>query len=500
MRSNLTYWFKKHKIETLLLVLVLFFSLAVRLYKIDEYLTFLGDEGRDVRIVRDLLKGNLVFIGPQTSIGNMYLGPLYYYMMAPALFLSRLNPVGPAIMVAILGVITIALTWFVTRLWFGRNAALFSAILFGLSPVAIIYSRSSWNPNPMPFFALVCIYGIYQVWANKYWQYLPIVGISLAFALQMHYLGLLLIPTLIIFYFLAVKPNWKNKNQKKQIITHSLISLALFFLLMSPLLLFDLKHHGLNYQAFKAFFVDRQTTVNFNPANSNRFLPLLSLFSQELILSRQANLALPTAIIFIILLFWLFQQTRSNKRKPLIICFSWLFLGLFGLGLYKQHVYAHYFGFLFPVVYILLGAVIAKLLSNNFLFKLISLTIFIYLIFLSIRNSPLKQPPNQQLQRTQEVVNLIIRESQNKPFNLGLIAKQNYDESYRYFFENKKAPLVRGETAITNQLFVICEDGDSCTPLGNPQWQIAVFGIAKIDKQSQIDHIKIYKLVHVDQN
>ena len=99
---------KRNKLEAILLVLILSLALFLRLYRISEFMTFLGDEGRDVRVVRDLItKGNLVFIGPMTSIGNMYLGPLYYYLIAPALFLSNLSPVGPAVMVALLSVLTV---------------------------------------------------------------------------------------------------------------------------------------------------------------------------------------------------------------------------------------------------------------------------------------------------------------------------------------------------------------------------------------------------------
>jgi len=86
---------KKNKLEAILVALIIIAALFFRLYRIDEYMTFLGDEGRDVRIVRDIIsKGNLVFIGPQMSVGNTYLGPLYYYMMAPALFLANFNPAG----------------------------------------------------------------------------------------------------------------------------------------------------------------------------------------------------------------------------------------------------------------------------------------------------------------------------------------------------------------------------------------------------------------------
>ena len=98
--------------ETIALAIILIVALGLRLYRIDGYLTFLGDEGRDVRIVRDLLASNLVFIGPMTSIGNMYLGQAYYYLfVAPGLILSWFNPVGPAIIVAALGVLAVYLVY-----------------------------------------------------------------------------------------------------------------------------------------------------------------------------------------------------------------------------------------------------------------------------------------------------------------------------------------------------------------------------------------------------
>ena len=98
------------------------------------------------------------------------------------------------------------------------------------------------------------------------------------------------------------------------------------------------------------------------------------------------------------------------------------------------------------------------------------------------------------MQVTEQAVDLIIKESNNNPFNFGLIAKQNYDESYRYFLENKNSKMVRGEVGLTDQLFVICEDGDKCQPEGNPAYQIAIFGPAKVVNTWQINHLKIYLL------
>ena len=72
-------------------------------------------------------------------------------MMAPFLLLFNFSPVGPSVMVALLGVATIYLVWYLANIWFGKKGAIVSAILYALSPVVIIYSRSSWNPNIMPF-------------------------------------------------------------------------------------------------------------------------------------------------------------------------------------------------------------------------------------------------------------------------------------------------------------------------------------------------------------
>lgn len=489
-------WIKKNKFEFALLFGILFIALFLRLFRISEFMTFLGDEGRDVRIVRDLItKGNLVFIGPQTSIGNMYLGPLYYYMMAPALFLSALNPVGPAVMIALLGVFTVWLTWYVGRNWFGKVAGLIAALLFAVSPVAIIYSRSSWNPNPMPLFSLLCIWGIYQVWQHKKYFWLPLVGIFYAFAMQMHYLGLLLAPILGLFWLLSLLQVKKDKELKSQFLKKSLIAILLFLLLMSPLILFDLKHSGMNYNAFKVFFTDRQTTVNLNPARSDRFLPVIYTTVTDLVLARQEiSVPLISAAVFLLSLL---VFIKSKWRTALKLLFAWLILALLGLGVYKQHVYIHYLGFIYPAIYLLLGAILGFISTRKGLILKILAAIFLTaLIFLNIKYSPTFGNPNRQLQRTEEAVDLIIEESKGEPFNFGLIAKQNYDESYRYFLENKKANLVRGEVKIVDQLFVICEDGDKCQPEGNPDWQIAVFGPSHVVSMWQIDYLKIYRLEH----
>jgi 4-amino-4-deoxy-L-arabinose transferase-like glycosyltransferase len=493
--SAVAIFVNKNRLEVILISVIVLLSLFLRIYKIDQYLTFLGDEGRDVRIVRDLItKGNLVFIGPQTSVGNMYLGPLYYYLIAPSLALFGLSPIGPAVMNALIGSLVVFGVWFVGRQWFSSLAGLLGALLYALSPVAIIYSRSSWNPNPTPLFALICAYGMYLVWQNKEYKWLPWVGLSFAAALQMHYLALLLLPFLGIFWLLTLIREKKNQILKHKILIFTLFAFLIFCAMMFPLVLFDLKHQGMNFNAFKTFFTNRETTVNLNPARSDRFIPVMVTMVTDLITARQKFF--PELIGLLVLALSFYYVKFSKAKIPLIYILTWILFSILGLAVYKQHVYIHYLGFMYPAMYLLLGFLISNLLLKNKFTKLIGAISLVFLLFVNVKYSPLKDTPNNQLKVTEHAVDLIIKESKGEPFNFALIAKQNYDESYRYFFENKKSLMYRGEDRITDQLFVICEDGDKCQPEGSPVYQIAKFGQGTTTDQWTLDRLRIYRLIH----
>src|SRR3990167_11407712 len=287
-------WIKENRREAAILALILLVGAFFRLYRIDEYMTFLGDEGRDAIVVRRLLVDfDPILIGPRTSIGDMYLGPLYYYLMAPAMLLSGLSPVGPSVQMALLGVATVFLIWFVAREWFsprkGKLAigALIAAGLYSLAPVVIEHARHSWNPNIMPFFALSIIYGLWKIWSpfakategqaesSKRFNWLIVVGVSFAFVLQSHYLGLLLAPTIGLFWLLSfikaksspASPSeaGRAKLKAQSFLQHSAFGLVIFVFLMSPLVIFDASHGWRKFASMKKFFGERQSTVSARP-------------------------------------------------------------------------------------------------------------------------------------------------------------------------------------------------------------------------------------------
>jgi 4-amino-4-deoxy-L-arabinose transferase-like glycosyltransferase len=465
------------KWELIVLGLILLISLFCRLYRISDYMTFLGDEGRDVLVIRDIVTlKHFPLIGPGTSVGNMYLGPLYYYLVSPSLIISHLSPVGPAVEVALIGVLTVFLLWWVGRSWFKHPLTpLLLSLLYGLSPAVIVYSRSSWNPNIMPFFALMAIYSLWQIWQRWQSKWLYVLFISLAFVLNSHYLGLLLFPTVFVFLFLSKKIVFSKFD--------ILYSLFVFLLLMSPLLFFDLRHNWTNFHALQSFFTDRQNTVNLK---AYKAIPNLWPIWEDLILK-----LLAPGLPLILSLGSLFIFLRRKFTPEFILVLVWLFVGLIGLGLYKQHIYVHYYGFLFPAPFLLLGFLMDKL---SRLRGIVFLSLVIYFLF----TSPFRSSANFQLQRTRDIAEFITQDTADRPFNLGLLSDHNYDAGYRYFLSQANTPYFTVHDRVTDRLYVICE-GAACQPVGSPLWEIAAFGWTKIDREWSFPwDTKLYLLSHYE--
>ena len=81
---------------TLLVFITAITAVFLRFYRLEELATFLGDQGRDAIILKRIIAfEHFPAIGAPSSLGQIYLGPFYYYLTAPFLLLFNFNPVGP---------------------------------------------------------------------------------------------------------------------------------------------------------------------------------------------------------------------------------------------------------------------------------------------------------------------------------------------------------------------------------------------------------------------
>src|SRR5690606_2133507 len=101
--------------------------------------------------------------------------------------------------------------------------------------------------------------------------------------LQSHYLGLLLLPFILFFLALSFIKS-RNNQQLSSFIKFSVIGLVCFLLLMSPLLLFDIRHGWINLSGVRDLVFGGGTgSSSFDTDFIPRLLPTLNIVATRLL-------------------------------------------------------------------------------------------------------------------------------------------------------------------------------------------------------------------------
>lgn len=444
--------------QTIALSLILLLSIFLRLYRIGSTQTFLEDEGRDMLIVKRMLDTKRpVLIGPQTSTGNMYLGPLYYYLITPALILSNMDPVGPAIFIALTGVVSVYLIYLLAKRWFGETPALLSSFMYSIFPMVVSFSRNSWNPNLVPLIVLLIIYVLdklvfHQVsGSSKSWlTFGGLVGVLV----QLHYMALVYVGVVSIIVFIAYF------KKIKELLKGFLYALVGFLLVMLPFIVFEFRNNFVNIHAIeKLLFATNEHTIRYS-------LPLWLYFDK---IFKTANTIFGNILtnnffrvdylqsvftnIFLIFSFALLlsQQKQRYNLRPTLLIIVLTFLPLLVLGLYQENIHPHYLSFLFPLV----PLAFAALFSN----KLLRYPAYIFASIVIIRIFPttisyINSGPTLQVERPSIIADYLVRESEGQPYNIVSNSSTN-TTPYQYFaFLSSNPP----SNIQQENVFLICQD------------------------------------------
>lgn len=481
---------QQRRLEIFLLTLVILTAVFFRFFKIRDYVVFLGDEGRDMIVMRDMiLEKRPTFLGPTASVGGFYLGPIYYWMAAPFLLLSRFDPVGPAYLVAAIGVATVALLYKFLKDTVGFAPAILAASLYATAPLIVRYSRSSWNPNPLPFFALLLIYFLYLGIKKQKFIYFLLAGAAFGVCVQLHYLATILLA-------LAVAIIAVNTNYRRWALIFIFSTLG-FLTTFSPFLLFEIKNGFPNFNTILEF-VTRGTTIGYKSTNYFWIISNVgNIFLEEITKIKATPLTR--------LVFWLFaagsvwgliKYWKSEKRLIFAVAVIWFIGGLAGLRFYTGQIFDYYFGFMFPAPFIALGAAVSLIWQNKLL-KIASVIFTLAALGWFASNGFWRFEPNRLINQTSQVADVVIEKAQGQPFNFALITDSNSDHAYRYFLDIKSAKPMELETLVTDQLMVVCES-QKCAPLGHPSWEIAGFGRAEIVGEWYLENIgiRVFRLTH----
>jgi 4-amino-4-deoxy-L-arabinose transferase-like glycosyltransferase len=469
---------KNNKIEFILLLLILAIASFLRFYNIIDFLHFANDEARDAFIVKNIFENNSIpLLGPETSIGHFYLGPIFYYFLTLFFLLFQFHPVSGAILSAILGVLSVLLLWKITRNIFSKEAALIASFLYSISFIVVLHSRWSWNPNIVPFFFLLYIYSFYKFTnsRNNFGKYLYLWIISLTILIQLHASTFILIPVSIILFLL-----YRPKNLKWQ---NYLVSLAIIIILFAPFLIYEIINNFENfYKIISVIFDSSDSTsflykikfnilgfigflnalifANFSGLNNNfSFIENINIYSLSFI---------PGLITFLGILIIAIFHIYKYKKKSKFIFTLFLFLLIFFI-FSKKILFVHYYILFFPLIFILLGFLLSMFYRYNIFSKSL---VFLIIIFISFSNflytfdffSGLKQNTWQKhhtipFYQTDKAVNFIVKKAKNDKIYLNCEIK-DYCKSFEYLLELKGVKIDNNSNEIFRIYYSFDNDSD----------------------------------------
>jgi hypothetical protein len=314
-----------------------------------------------------------------------------------------------------------------------------------------------------------------------------------------HYLGLALLPFIGLYWlFYLIKFIKTKSSQLKPFLVNTILAVFVFVLSLIPQVLFDIKHNGQNFKALLTFFTQRETTVSIKPYKSIPELPnIFNQINTSLLGGKIETYGLIISIVFALLLLLTLIKFKTQKSSFWYI-FLWFLSGIVSLALYKQHVYDHYFTFLFPVVFLFIAFLISK-------YKLLGIPLLIAISVFSISQNPFKQSPNYQLVHSKNNAAAITQHSQESDGNYNITMLAAYNDfralAPRYFLTNMEQSgrlLDQEKYQEANTLFVIIDDPTKWPEgINSDIWEINIFDSKEIaDEFFSSDGVKIFKLTH----
>ena len=469
--------------------LIILVGLFLRLYRVQDFYMFLADQGRDAVIIRRIiLLQKFPLIGPPSSIGEVFLGPFYYYLVAPFLWMFRSNPVGLAIGVGILSMAAAVLIYYMVSKIVSRDVALIFSLFVAFSALLVDIGRFSWNPNLLPYFAFITLSLFFLSLHGKRKVFFSIMfGIFFGFSFQLHHLAALLVVPVILYFilFLLRKRNFSTLRVP-------FLSGLGFASTLIPFTIFEMRHNFLNIHNLISLFT-KQNVVSSGPL-MNRFIDVTSAVVQFAL-----HISVPAYISCIIALAVVGLGIYILKREenPFITFHLVIFVSLlFSLSRVNAQAIPHYFHTVYMSFYLLLSFILFTLMKTKFKFiSVISILFFIviqaqsyYFIF---------GAPSRQYELPERIGKEIASLTHGDRINLTTYPTDfTSRDCYQYYIELYGGNVIDGSSnEVAKTLFVLC-DKEPCRIINSDSWNIQMFGKAKIDTMWKKNGIYVYKLIH----
>ncbi len=342
--------------QSVVFLFVLVAAVFFRTYNFSDWLYFKMDQARDAMLTSSVIEKGpqyLPLLGPRAGAtevdeGYLRLGPAYYYFQYIAGVLS--GSTEPAIFAypdLFFGILAIPLLYIFLRLYFSSALSVLIASMYALSFIIIQYSRFAWNPNTLPFFAILSFFGLLKFLNDPrpkqriIWIILWASGLFIGS--QMHFFGFFVLSGVSALMILVHYEVWKTGKFFKEIewmklIKYGAVTLAVFIFIYSPVIISDVIRGGENSLNLVSAFANKPTQRSFtekireNASEQLKYYCLITTAScYEKGVKNNFPAAFFTAVIMLAGSIW---SVYSWKKSPMGIKRDFLALVIIWAGVF----------------------------------------------------------------------------------------------------------------------------------------------------------------------
>lgn len=347
------------------LLVILLISFFFRFYRLSEFFYWSWDEEvLAMWVERVVVRQQPTLVGLTASLDLTTL-PYFDYFAALVYFVSRMNPLGGAVVGSGLGVLTTYLVYVVGRTIWEERVGLLASFFYASSFLVSLFDRRFWPFTPFPLLFTLFVYLLWLFLKQKQTKTLTILLIVIALSLGTEPGGLVLLVVAVLVLLLFKVRIWQRKY---------LSSFFIFLLVFLPIAIFDLRHDFINSKRFLAVFSRINHDGQFSYAGSiyqqlfllpdvfSRilYLPLSDFIERQFCYCYLFDRTIMTAVIFllaiVILTLFVIRSGYYPGDKILLISLVIFMVGqiVYTIVL-KGNFFQHYLTIILPVFALVLA-------------------------------------------------------------------------------------------------------------------------------------------------
>ncbi|MCX6791868.1 MAG: glycosyltransferase family 39 protein [Candidatus Gottesmanbacteria bacterium] len=344
----------------IILFLIFICHIFFRFYNLERWANFgwdqLDNAWAAVRIIT-VQKYPLIGMEAKQNSG-IYIGPLYYYLVALFYFFTHLNPVASPILAACTSIVSFYVIYYVSKQLFNTRVALFSCFIYTFSTFIIQSERSQWPVNFIAPLSILIFYYLYKVIAGQS-RYFIHLAACVGLSFQIHFTSIFY-PIIII---LTIPFFPKNRSTLKYIG----FSLLIFLLYLAPHIIYYLQTHEPNAAGKYSTYIQ----TYYHGFHMKRVLQLVhDAFIEFYAILETPFRFIGNAVFLFILLFGvalLKTSPSKNSLKLLYLVLLWIVVPWIIFATYSGELSNYYFSVQLYLAIVIFGYISARILESKYI-------------------------------------------------------------------------------------------------------------------------------------